>query len=212
MIVRGRVGAERQMVLLRRMAQVVEDCPRLHAGSTPRRVDLEDIVEIFRKIHDHSDVTALARQTGAAAAGQDRCAVTACCRHGLQHIIDRAGNDGTDGRLPVIRAVGGVQGSAAVVGPHFTANVPAQLGLQPLGIDVCGVHLLRGARSALSQLRVMPLFKGRPCKDIGISSVWLLRPSLHLFHPFRPLRRPQPRSQRVALGVRSLEHEAHSRA
>ena len=53
------VWPKREMVVLRRIAQVIENRARLHPCQLFVRVDLENAVHVFRQIEYDCDVTAL---------------------------------------------------------------------------------------------------------------------------------------------------------
>jgi len=74
--------------------------------------------------------TSLAGQARAAAAGQDRHAVLAAGRDGGHDVVERLRDHHADRHLPVIGAVGRIQGAAAGIEPHLAANCPSEIGVK----------------------------------------------------------------------------------
>ena len=103
MVVRGRVGAEGELVVaLGGIAQVVEDQARLNARELARRVDVQRAVQVLGEVQHHGDVAALTREARAAAARQHRRLVLAADAHGLDDVVDRARDDDADRQLAVV--------------------------------------------------------------------------------------------------------------
>ena len=63
-----RVGAKGQVIILGRVAQIVEDGAGFDPGAARVRVDRQDMVQVFRIVDDDCGVAALAGKAGAAAA------------------------------------------------------------------------------------------------------------------------------------------------
>jgi hypothetical protein len=125
--VSGGIGAEGEVVLLGRVAQLVEHEPRLDPRPPGPRVEVEDPVEMLGEVEDDRDVAALACEARAAAARQHRRAEAAAHRQGRGDILEGAGDHDADRHLAVVRGVGGVERAAAVVEAHLPSNVRAQL-------------------------------------------------------------------------------------
>ena len=68
----GDVGAELQAVRRQAPVELVENDAGLHADRAAGRVDVEDRVQVLAAIDDDAGADRLARQAGAAAAGDDR--------------------------------------------------------------------------------------------------------------------------------------------
>jgi hypothetical protein len=133
--VRGRVGAERELVLaFRAVAQCIQHEARLDTRGPRRRIDREDAVHVFREVNHDRDVAALSGQAGAGAARQDRRAEAAARRHGGDHVVGIAGHHQPDRYLAVIGGVGGVEGAAAGVEADFAAHGAPQLGFERPGL------------------------------------------------------------------------------
>ena len=111
------------MMFFRRVPQVVEYASRFNACDFFLRVQLENAIEILGHIHDYGNITALPCETGAPAPGKHRRAVPAAGGNGCNDIIDGFWNDHTDRNLTIIRAVGCIQGAAAIVKTHFAPNL-----------------------------------------------------------------------------------------
>ena len=85
-------------------------------------IDLEHPVHVLGEVHHDRDVAALPGQAGAAPAGDHRRAERARGRHGMHHVVQIARQDDADRHLAVVGAVGGVEGSAALVEAHLTPD------------------------------------------------------------------------------------------
>ena len=136
MVMRGGIGRKGQMVMLGRAPQVVENASRLNNRLPPVRIDGEDTMEIFRHIEYDSDVAALSGQTGASSPGQNGRVEPSARGNRFHDVFSVFRDDDADGRLPVVRAVRGVERPAAVVKPHFAFCAFAQLGREPGSVDL----------------------------------------------------------------------------
>ena len=119
---RRRVGAERQLVALRSIAQRIEHHARLDARKRLVRVDLQDSIHVLGEVQNHGNVAALAGQARASPARQHRRAEFAARRNRRLHVVRVARNHQTNGNLAIVRAVGGVQRPAAAIEAHFAAH------------------------------------------------------------------------------------------
>src|SRR5215207_8918745 len=126
----GRIRPEGEVVLLRRMAQVVEHAARLDSGELPLRIDLEYLVHVLGKIHHHGNVAALAGETGPAAASQKWCSMASRRCNRVNHVIGVSGYDHADRHLAVVGAIRGIQCPAPGIESYFTAELGSQLGFQ----------------------------------------------------------------------------------
>ena len=88
---------------------MIENTARLHSAEAAVGVDIEDVVHVFGKIHNHRDIAALAGQTCAAAARENRRTMGSRQSHGRFDILHMARNHHADRYLPVVRSVGGVE-------------------------------------------------------------------------------------------------------
>ena len=122
------IGAESEMMLLRGGAQIVEHHAGLNARPPRAGIEVNDATQIFRKIHDHSDVAALAGETRAAAARQHGRAIAARHRERFNDVVGNFGDHDADRDLAVIRPVGGIERARAGIEAHFTANPAAEIG------------------------------------------------------------------------------------
>ncbi len=102
----------------------------LRSGSIART-----LVQVLGPVDHDGDVAAAAGQAGAAAAREERRAMSPADRDRLDHIVDVPRDHDADRHLAVVRAVGGVQGAAAGVESDLAADRLAQLGRDRPGVD-----------------------------------------------------------------------------
>ncbi len=131
--VRRGIGPESQLKGFRTAPQRVEDDAGLNAREPLGRVDLEDLIHVFREIQHDGHVAALAGQARPSAPWQHRCTVLPACGDGRNDIVGVFGNDQADRYLSIIRPVCRVECAAAAVEPHFAADRLFQLALERLG-------------------------------------------------------------------------------
>jgi hypothetical protein len=103
-------------------AKMIEDAAGLNVAEAALGVDAQDLVHVFRKIHDDGDVAALAGEAGSASAGKNRGIVLAGEANGGFDILNVSGNDDADGGLAVIGAVGGVEGARSLIEADFSID------------------------------------------------------------------------------------------
>src|SRR6185295_11856074 len=96
------------------------------AGPLARHVQLDDAVKVPAHIEDDGHVAALAGQARAAAATEERRAVAATDLHGPHELVGAARTDDPDRELPVIGAVGRIEGA----GPGVEADLSLELSLE----------------------------------------------------------------------------------
>jgi hypothetical protein len=84
-VMRGRVRAKGQVILLCGFAQRIANDAGLHPRQPARRVNLQHVVEILGKVENNGDIAALALQAGASAARQDRRAISPGDANGPLH-------------------------------------------------------------------------------------------------------------------------------
>ena len=125
-VVRRGIGTEGQPVGLRRSAQIVEDAARLDPSEPTPGVDLDHPVEVLRHVEDDRRVAALSRQARTAAARGDRGGESSRHLHRGNDVLLVERQHDTDRRLPVVRAVGRIERTAAVVEAHLAPHLPAQ--------------------------------------------------------------------------------------
>ena len=131
----GGIGSEGEVMFFGGVAQSVEHDAGLHAGDAARGIDLEDFRHVLGKIQHDGDVAALAGERRASAATQQGRAEFAANGNCGQHVVDVVGKNHADGDLTIVRAVGGVEGAAAVVKANFAANARAQSLGQPRSVS-----------------------------------------------------------------------------
>src|SRR5437868_157589 len=93
MRVGGGIWTEDEVMFLGFFLQIIQHTTRLHARQFSLRIDLEDVVEMFGKIHHHRHITTLAGQTGAAAPRKERSTGTATLLDCYHHILNCSRED-----------------------------------------------------------------------------------------------------------------------
>jgi hypothetical protein len=88
-LVRRRIGSERQSIMGRRSAQRIERRAWLDARAPTIGIDFEDAVHVFRKVEYDARVAALAGQTRPAASTENRRTVGAARFERVHHIFRR---------------------------------------------------------------------------------------------------------------------------
>jgi hypothetical protein len=118
------------VVLFGGFAEAVEDDAGLDDGELCCRVDGAEPVHVLRVIEDDGYVGALAGERGSATAWENGCTDGAAgCECGFD-VGGVKGHDDADGKLTVIRSVGGVEGARAPVEFDFTTEDGAELCFQ----------------------------------------------------------------------------------
>jgi len=118
----GGIGGEGEVMFLGGVAEVVEHDSGLHTGDAAGGIDLEDACHVLGKIEDDGDVAALAGERCSATAAEQGRAEFAAERNRGDDVIRIVGKNDTDGNLPVVGTIGGVEGAGAIVEP----NVPGK--------------------------------------------------------------------------------------
>ena len=85
------------------------------------------MVNVLRHVENNREIAALPCQASAATAGEHRNVEVMTGCNGLDYIIDVLWHDHADRDLAIVRAVGGIQGSAAVIKPDLATHPGAQL-------------------------------------------------------------------------------------
>ena len=132
--VRGGIGAERQLMFLRAVAQRIQNDAGLDAREFSGRVDLQNLVHVLREVQNHGDVAGLPGEARAGAARQDRRAEFPARGHRRDHIVVIARNHEANRNLAVIRAVGGIQRAASAVEAHLALHHAFQFVLEFAGL------------------------------------------------------------------------------
>ena len=102
---RGRIGGEREVMPLGGIAQLVEHDTRLHARGPRAGIELYNAIEILRTVDHDRDVAALAGETSAAAAREDRNVVLPADGDCLHDVFDVSRDHDPNGYLPIVRTV-----------------------------------------------------------------------------------------------------------
>src|SRR5262249_6063791 len=118
-----------------RLLQYIENAAGLDARPPLLGIHLEHTMDILRPVDHHPDVAALASEARAAAARDQRRAVTLTHGDGFNGVVDAPRHDHADGNLAIVGSVGRIERTRAVVEPNFTANLRAQIGFEPANVD-----------------------------------------------------------------------------
>jgi hypothetical protein len=121
---RGRVGGEREVVLLRGLVHSIANYAELDRRCPPGGVKRHDTVEIFGEINDDSNVAALPSETGATAAPHNGHTALPAGLHGRYDVVERTRNDHAHRHLPVHGQVGGIERATILVESDFPCNSP----------------------------------------------------------------------------------------
>ena len=125
-------------MLLRGSAKIVKDYSGLDARNAARGIDFQDVRHVLRKIKHNGSVTTLSRERRASTARQQRSVMLTTQRDSGEHIFFIARNYHADRHLPVIGAIGCVDGTAARVKTNLSTKVAAESSFE------CGHVKLRG--------------------------------------------------------------------
>ena len=136
--VRGRVGAEGELVHLGGIAQRVADRPGLDQRGARNFIHRQHAIEVLGTVDDHGNIDALAVLRSAAAAREQGHAVPAAHRNRRFDVGDRTRQHHAYGHLAVIRGVGGIHRTHGLVKTHFPGYGRAQLGRQGF-VGNCGI-------------------------------------------------------------------------
>jgi len=90
----------------------------------------------LEKIEEDCHVAALTREAGPAAAREDRRTKFSTERQSFLDVLGVARNDDTNRRLPIIGAVGCVEGSAAAIKADLTLDFAPEFRCERFGVDV----------------------------------------------------------------------------
>src|SRR5262249_6799097 len=126
-LVRRRIGSKSEIELVRALAQMIKH----HAGLHPRVfllwIEFQDLIEIFGKINDDSNVATLSGEAGATTACQNRSAITAGKRQRLDYIINCFGNYNADRDLAIVGPIIGIERAAPLIKPSLATDAAAQV-------------------------------------------------------------------------------------
>src|ERR1700739_2464225 len=114
-LVRRGIRAESKIKLVGSLAQLIQHNTRLGPGKFFRWIDLKNQIQIFREIDNDRDGARLAVRAGSCAPWQKGRSVLARQSNRLDDIFYAARNDNADGRLPIVRAIDGVESACALI-------------------------------------------------------------------------------------------------
>jgi hypothetical protein len=126
MIVGRRVGPEGESVFVGGLPQIVEHAAGPNPPEAILRIDLEDVIEVFREIDDDGDVAALTGKARPPAARENRRAELTRDRDRIYDIVQVPRDNNANRRLAIVRAIGRVKRAAAVVETHFALDSGAK--------------------------------------------------------------------------------------
>ena len=124
------IGTKREIVLLRRTPQMIENYPGLNSRKPLLRIKFENLRHVSRKIEHHSDIATLPRKRSSSATAKHGRAVLAADGDRCDYFVDISRKHDTDRNLAVIRSIGRVKSTAAVIETNVAADMTAQGGFQ----------------------------------------------------------------------------------
>jgi hypothetical protein len=145
---RGGVRPKRQVMSLGGGTKVVEDYTRLDPGQTRDGIDLQYPVEVLRHVDHYRNVARLTGETRSRPAGNKRRSVLPADFDRLYHIRRRSRHHNTDGHLPVIGRVCGVQRTGAGIEPDLAVYLVLERTLECMHVDL-GIMPARQSRSQI---------------------------------------------------------------
>jgi hypothetical protein len=136
MVMSGGVWAPRQGVGLGSIAECVAYRSGLDTSIFLVRIQLNDVVQIFRPINDNRNVAALACQTCPAASRKQWSAEPSTQSNRINYVLPGFGNDYANGNLPIVGAVGRIQRLAPGIEANFAGYCFSQKFLHCPRIDI----------------------------------------------------------------------------
>jgi hypothetical protein len=122
MVMRRRIGSESQPIFSDRAIDVVVNDARLCPDNLAVRIELNQAIQVLRKIYDDCSVAALPSQTGStASAGYRNPELSADCDC-LDHIGFGTRNYYADRNLPIVGTISRVERPAAVIETDLAAD------------------------------------------------------------------------------------------
>lgn len=115
--------------------EIVEHCSRLHSRHMRVPIDVEHSIHVLAEIEHDGRIARRPGQIRGAAAGDDRCVISAADGDGGLHIFGVARDDNANRNLPVVGRVGRVKRPVAIREPHLAANRARQIGRKLRGVD-----------------------------------------------------------------------------
>src|SRR5689334_17657528 len=128
------IGSKNQTLFHGLLLELIEHDPRFDARELFAHIDFENPMVILGEIDDHRGVTTLTGQARASApASYGRVKFSTSCDRGNNVVAITRDHD-SDGYLPIVRAIGGIERAIAVAEPNLAANRATQLCLQSFRI------------------------------------------------------------------------------
>ena len=120
----GDVDHEHQSVVVENAVQLIERDPRLNGNALVRRIEVNDLIEMFADVDDQRFADGLAALRGAAAARQDGNVFVARDLHGGADVIFVFWHYHPDGLYLIVRRIGAVTTPAEGIEQHVSLNFP----------------------------------------------------------------------------------------
>ena len=98
---------------------MIENTARLRSAKSFLGVDINDMVHVFGKVDNHGHIAALAGETGATSAGENRRTMGSRQRTAVSTSCNMPGNHDADRHLAVVRSVGGIERACSFIKSHF---------------------------------------------------------------------------------------------
>ena len=180
---RGVRGEGEVEPVLREVRELIADHPRLDPRHPAIGVDLDDPAQALGDVDHHRPVGRLARETGGAAARQDRGAMVVARRDGGDDVLGGLRHDHPERVLTVVGAVVRVDRAGSGVEAHLAANGLPQVALQRPDVHLLG--LLRAELAVAEPARVSALAPGGdlrvdpPVPDRGVDPARALGREAH---------------------------------
>ena len=119
----GGIGAKGEAVLVGGVTEPVEDCAGLDPSVLVVRVERDDAIQIFCAVEHDGDVAALAGEAGSTSPSENWRAVAAADGYRVHDIFGGFWNHDADRNLPVVGAIGGVEGAGTSVEADFAFDI-----------------------------------------------------------------------------------------
>src|SRR5487761_1657186 len=103
-------------------------------GETLVRIEPADVAQVLGKVENDCNITALARQAGAATTRENGRVELPAGRDRRNHAVDRARDHETDGHLAIVGGISCIERAGGIIEADLPFHYLAQTLLQPLGV------------------------------------------------------------------------------
>ncbi len=117
-----RVRAEGEMVVLGRVAQMIENDARLNTRQSFLRINRENSIHILREVQHDRDIAALPREARAAASREQRDSTKPASCHRCDYVGFILWQHHADRNLPVAGGISRVEGPASFLKAYLAMN------------------------------------------------------------------------------------------